>query len=49
MVETLHELMVFFWRQRKLWMIPLVAMMVLLGVLQLLQGTAFAPFIYALF
>jgi hypothetical protein len=49
MLQTLAELSAFFWKQKKYWMIPLVAMMVLLGALQILQGTAFAPFIYALF
>lgn len=49
MVNTLRELVLFFWRRKKFWVIPLVVMMVLLGVLQFLQGSAFAPFIYALF
>ena len=49
MFQTFLELSVFFWKQKKYWMIPLAAMMLLLGALQVLQGTAFAPFIYALF
>jgi hypothetical protein len=39
----------FFWERKKLWLIPLVAMAVLLVVLQLSQSPAFAPIIYAFF
>lgn len=36
-------------QQRKYWLIPLVAVLLLFGVLVLLSGTAAAPFIYTLF
>jgi hypothetical protein len=49
MIETLRELLRFFWVRKKLWLIPLVVMMVLLGALQIFQSSAIAPFIYALF
>ena len=49
MLAVMGELFTFFWKQRKFWIIPLVLMMVLLGALQILQGSSFAPFIYALF
>ena len=34
---------------RKWWMIPLVVLLLLFGVLVLLAGTGFAPFVYTLF
>jgi len=36
-------------QQRKYWLIPVVAVLLLFGVLVLLSGTAAAPFIYTLF
>jgi len=36
-------------QQRKYWLIPVVAVLLLCGVLVLLSGTAAAPFIYTLF
>ncbi len=36
-------------RQRKYWLMPLVAALLLFGVLVFLSGTAAAPFIYTLF
>jgi hypothetical protein len=35
--------------QKKYWMIPIIAVLLLLGLLVLLSGTAAAPFIYTLF
>jgi hypothetical protein len=35
--------------QRKYWMMPIVATLLLLGLLVFLSGTAAAPFIYTLF
>lgn len=34
---------------RKYWMMPIVAVLLLLGLLVFLSGTAVAPFIYTLF
>jgi hypothetical protein len=34
---------------KKWWLLPIIAMLLLLGVLVLLSGTAVAPFIYTLF
>jgi hypothetical protein len=36
-------------RNKKWWLVPLVAVFLLLGVLILLSGTGAAPFIYTLF
>ena len=45
-----RELWMFMRVRKKLWLMPLVAMMVLIGTLLLLaQGSALAPFIYTLF
>jgi len=35
--------------QRKYWLMPIIAVLLLLGVLISLSGTAVAPFIYTLF
>lgn len=44
-----RELLVFLWKEKLWWMVPLVAVLVLLGaVLFLAQGSALAPFIYTL-
>ena len=45
----LHELWALMRHQQKYWMVPLVAVLLLLGVLVFLSGTAVAPFIYTLF
>jgi Family of unknown function (DUF5989) len=36
-------------QRRKYWMMPIIVMLLLLGVLVFLSGTAAAPFIYTLF
>jgi uncharacterized protein DUF5989 len=36
-------------QQRKFWLMPLIAVLLLFGVLVFLSGTAAAPFIYTLF
>lgn len=44
------ELLTFLRSRKKLWLLPLVLLMVLLGgVLILAQGSVLAPFIYTLF
>ena len=35
--------------KKKYWLIPIVVVLLLLGILVLLSGTAVAPFIYTLF
>jgi hypothetical protein len=36
-------------QQRKYWLMPIIAVLLLLGLLVSLSGTAVAPFIYTLF
>lgn len=44
------ELFEFLWKQRLWWLIPPVAVLVLVGLLLVFaQGSAVAPFIYTLF
>lgn len=46
----LGELWSFLRTRKKLWMAPIIAIMVILGGLLILaQGSVFAPFIYTLF
>jgi hypothetical protein len=45
----LGELWALMRKQRKFWLMPLVVVLLLLGVLVFLSGTAAAPFIYTLF
>jgi hypothetical protein len=45
----LEELWALVHHQRKYWLMPIVVVMLLLGVLVILSGTAAAPFIYTLF
>lgn len=49
-VLVVRELLVFLWKEKLWWMVPAIAVLVLLGaVLFLAQGSALAPFIYTLF
>ena len=43
------ELFAMLRQQRKYWLIPLILVLLLLGLLISLSGTAVAPFIYTLF
>jgi hypothetical protein len=45
----LREFVRFLGERKKWWLAPIVAMLLLLGVLILLGGTGAAPFIYTLF
>ena len=45
----LIELWLFLRQQKKYWMMPIVAVLLLLGFLIFLSGTAAAPFIYTIF
>ncbi len=49
-MSFLSELWAFFSARKKLWLFPIVIMMVVLGGLLILaQGSVLAPFIYTLF
>jgi len=49
-MSLIRELWAFLKQRKKLWMMPIIAIMVLLGgLLVLAQGSVFAPFIYTLF
>jgi hypothetical protein len=49
-MSILRELWEFMRERKKLWLLPIVIIMVLLGALLILaQGSAIAPFIYTLF
>lgn len=49
-MDLLVELWAFLRSRKKFWLWPIVALMLLFGgLLVLAQGSAFAPFIYALF
>jgi len=44
------ELLLFLWKRKLWWMIPMIVILVLFGILLVLtQGSAVAPFIYTLF
>jgi hypothetical protein len=50
MLDFLQDLWDFMRARKKLWMAPIILVMVLLGLLIVLaQGSAVAPFIYTLF
>lgn len=49
-MSFIREMFLFLAGKKKLWLFPIVLLMVVLGGLLLLaQGSAFAPFIYTLF
>lgn len=49
-MDFIKELWAFLRSRKKLWMLPLVLVLVVLGGLLLVaQGSVFAPFIYTLF
>ena len=50
MVELLKELLTFLKERKKLWLAPVVLVMIILGGLLIMaQGSVIAPFIYTLF
>jgi hypothetical protein len=50
LVSVIKELWAFMRERKKLWLAPILIIMVLLsGLLFLAQGTALAPFIYSIF
>tara|TARA_Y200000002_G_C22443621_1_gene563249 strand:- start:207 stop:356 length:150 start_codon:yes stop_codon:yes gene_type:complete len=49
-MEIIKELLMFLKYRKKLWMAPLLIIMLAVGgLLTLVEGTVFAPFIYTLF
>jgi Family of unknown function (DUF5989) len=49
-MSFLKELWTFLRRRKKLWLLPIIIVMVLLGALLIFaQGSVLAPFIYTLF
>jgi hypothetical protein len=49
-MSFLKELWRFLSKRKKLWLLPIIIVMVLLGALLIFaQGSVFAPFIYTLF
>lgn len=50
MLALIKELWAFMRERKKLWLAPIIVIMVLIsGLLFLAQGTALAPFIYSIF
>lgn len=51
MIGFLKEIVDFYIQKKKIWAIPIVIVMIILGALLLFSGggSAFAPFIYAVF
>ena len=50
MLDLLKDLWSFMRERKKLWMAPIIGIMLLLGILVVMtQGSALAPFIYTLF
>lgn len=50
MVAFIHELWAFMKDRKKLWLLPILVVLLLFGTLIVLtQGSAVAPFIYTLF
>lgn len=50
MLPLIRELWAFMRERKKLWLAPIIIVMILIsGLLFLAQGTALAPFIYSIF
>jgi hypothetical protein len=50
MIEFVREMTAFLFSRKKYWLMPVLVMMSILGfVIVFTQGSALAPFIYALF
>lgn len=50
MISFVHELWTFLRSRKKLWLAPVIIVMVILGgLLIVVQGSVLAPFIYTLF
>jgi hypothetical protein len=49
MLELLRDLWALMRERRKYWLAPVIIVLLLLGALIVAQGSALAPFIYAIF
>jgi hypothetical protein len=49
MLEFIVDILGYLRQRRKMWLLPLIAVLVLLGGLLMLSQSALAPFIYTLF
>jgi len=50
MLETIRELWAFMRARKKLWLLPIIVILVIAGaLLAAVQGSALAPFIYSIF
>jgi hypothetical protein len=50
MLETLRELWAYMRARKKLWLLPIIVILVIAGaLLAAVQGSALAPFIYSIF
>jgi paraquat-inducible protein B len=50
MISVIKEVIEFLKLSKKIWMLPFIALLVLIGtILFFAQGSVFAPFIYTLF
>ena len=50
MLETIRELWAFMRARKKLWLLPIIVILVIVGaLLAAVQGSALAPFIYSIF
>ncbi len=50
MLSLIRELWAFMRERKKLWLAPIIVLMVLIsGLILVAQGTALAPFIYSIF
>lgn len=47
--NILSEFLAFLRHNKKWWLLPIIAILLLLGLLVMLGGTALAPFLYPLF
>ena len=49
-MDFIKELIHFLFMRKKLWLLPIIIVLIILGGLVILaQGSVFAPFIYAIF
>lgn len=49
-MHVLKEIIQLLWIKKKFWLIPIVVLMLVAGLLMVAaEGSAFAPFIYAIF
>jgi hypothetical protein len=47
--SLLHEFWFFLSHSKKWWLLPILVVMLMVGILVFMSGTAAAPFIYSLF